>query len=153
MNDITSGTIQITGLAELERKLRELPERLAKNAMRNAVRAGAVAIQKEARNQCPVSAEQHYLGKGARRILIKPGSLKKRGIKVKQVSRKRSDYALTFEVYYSKRYWYGKFVEAGTSKMAAAAPLRKGFDIAKEAATVAIKEKLAAEIERAASKL
>jgi len=153
MADLKSGTIHITGLADLERRLKELPDKLAKNVLRGAVRAGAAVIQKEAKSLCPASAEAHYLGKGSKRVLIQPGELKKKGIKVRSAPRKESQYAITYWVYWSKKHWYGKFLEFGTSKMSRKSFLRPAFDSKKEAATAAIRDYMATRIDKELGKI
>ncbi len=49
-------TIRIEGLAELDRALRELPDRLARNGLRASVYAGASVIRAEARVRAPKAA-------------------------------------------------------------------------------------------------
>jgi HK97 gp10 family phage protein len=153
MSDIRTGTISITGLSDLEKRLRELPDRLAKNVMRGAVRAGAVVIQKEARQKCIAGKDAHYLGKGSKKVLIQPGELKKKGIKVRSAPRKFSDFVITYWVYVSKKYWHWKFLEFGTVKMSAKPFLRPAFDTQKEKATEAIRDYMAARIEKELAKI
>jgi len=153
MADIRTGSIQITGLADLERRLKELPDKLAKNVLRGAVRAGAVVVQKEAKNLCPASAEAHYLGKGSKRVLIQPGELKRKGIKVRSAPRKDSKYAIEYWVYVSKKFWHWKFLEFGTVKMARKSFLRPAFDSQKEKATAAIRDYMATRIDKELGKL
>lgn len=152
MNDIKMGTIQITGLADLEKRLQEFPDKLAKNILAGAIRAGAVVIQNEARQLAPASAEAHYLGKGKSRVLIQPGELKKKGIKVRLAPKKSRTLPITYWVYVSKRNWYWKFVEFSTSKMAAKPFMRPAFESKKVEATERIREYLAARIDKEAAK-
>jgi HK97 gp10 family phage protein len=63
-------------------------------------------------------------------------------------------------VRYGRRYrrrgqdaWYWRFLEFGTSKLAARPFLRPAFDTMKEKAVEAIRDKLAQSIARAAAKL
>jgi len=151
MNDIHTGTISITGLADLEKRLQELPDKLARNVLRGAVRAGAVVIQKEARSMAPVSAEAHYLGKGSKRVEIQPGSLK-RGIKVRMAPRKSRTSPIEYWVYISKKLWYWKFLEFGTSKMAGSPFMRPAFESMRESAVERLREYLAARIDKEAAK-
>lgn len=153
MSNIGSGNITITGLAELEKRLKELPDKLAKNVLRGAVRAGAVVIQKEAKNLCPAGAEEHYLGKGSKRVLIKPGELKRKGIKVRSAPRKESKFSIEYWVYVSKKFWHWKFLEFGTVKMARRSFLRPAFDSQKQKATEAIRDYMAARIDKEVAKL
>jgi HK97 gp10 family phage protein len=145
-NDIKTGTIQITGLAELTRRLEEFPDRIAKNMLSGAIRAGAVIIQKEARQLVPASAEAHYLGKGSKKVLIQPGELKRKGIKVRLAPRKSRDVPITYWVYVSRRNWYWRFVEFGTSKRGARPFMRPAFESHKSKALEAIRSYLSARI-------
>lgn len=115
MSDIKTGTIQTTGFADLEKMLLGLPDKLAKNVMFGAMRAGAVVIQKAAKDACPVSAEAHFLGKkGTKgRELIQPGTLKKKGIRVRRLKRSQGATSVAVAAYVSNRYWYANFVEYG----------------------------------------
>jgi len=152
MNDIRTGTISITGLAALEKQLQQLPDKLAKNVLRGAVRAGAVAIQKEAKALAPQSVAFHRLGAGSRAVEIQPGSLKK-GIKVRSAPRKLSEFAITYWVYVSKKLWYWKFVEFGTVKMAAKPFMRPAFESQKETATIAVRNYMEKRIDKELDKM
>jgi len=151
MQDIKTGNIQINGLADLEKRLLAFPDKLASNILSGAIRAGAVVIQKEARERAPRSDKAHYLGKGSKRVLIQPGTLKK-SIKVRKAPRKTRSVPIEYWVYVSKKTWYWKFPEFGTSKMAAQPFMRPAFEIMKEKATERIREYLAARIEKEAAK-
>jgi len=155
VGDIKTGNIQITGLADLEKRLLAFSDKLARNVMGGAIRAGAVVIQKEARAKCPVGADAHWLGKKGQkgRVLIQPGELKRKGIRVRSAPRKKRSVPIEYWVYVSKRYWYWKFQEFGTAKMAAQPFLRPAFDETKEKATEAVRDYLAKRIEKEAAKL
>jgi HK97 gp10 family phage protein len=154
MGDIKTGTISITGLADLEKRLLDFPDRIARNILAGAIRAGAVVIQKEAKfyNSKSIALEAHYLGKGTKKVLIQPGELNKKGIKVRLAPRKSRDFPITYWVYVSKKYWYWKFLEFGTSKMYARPFMRPGFDNKKAEATEAIRAYLAARIDKETEK-
>jgi HK97 gp10 family phage protein len=47
-------TVHIQGLAELKRKLAQLPERLERNVMKQMVGAGAAVIRDQARDNAPI---------------------------------------------------------------------------------------------------
>lgn len=151
MSDIKTGTISITGLADLEKRLQAFPDKLAGNILRGAIRAGAVAIQQEARRMAPVSDAPHKLGKGSKAVKIQPGTLKK-SIKVRLAPRKSRSVPIEYWVYVSKKAWHWKFVEFGTRKMAAKPFMRPAFDTKKEAALDRIREYLAARIEQETAK-
>lgn len=50
-----SGDIAITGLAELNKLLQDLPAKIEANILRGALRAGTNVIRDEARRRCPVA--------------------------------------------------------------------------------------------------
>jgi HK97 gp10 family phage protein len=151
MPDIKTGTISITGLADLEKRLMGFSDRIAKNIMRGAISAGAALIRNEARRLAPKDT-----GEMARDIMIKRarevrGSGKieyqvfvRTGKKSRMAGKKR-------DVNRDSYYW--RFVEFGTVKMSAKPFMRPAFDGQKEAATVRIKEYLAARIEKEAARL
>lgn len=147
MPDIKTGTISITGLAELEKRLLDFPDRLAKNILAGAIRAGAAVIRDEARSKAPKDT-----GEMARDILIKKA---------------RGGNGLTFHVYVrsgkksrlagrkrnvSRDSFYWRFVEFGTSKMGAKPFMRPAFDAKKTEAVERIKAYLSARIDKEASK-
>lgn len=138
MPDIKTGTIQITGLADLEKRLRELPDKLARNVMRGAVRAGAVVIQKEAKQKVPVAAGPYLHGRKGIKTWYQPGTLKK-GIKVRSAPRGKAK-GIEYWIYVSRNLYWWRFLEFGTSKMKAANGgsgfMRPAFEAQKEAATV-----------------
>jgi HK97 gp10 family phage protein len=115
MPDIKTGFIQTTGFADLERQLLQFPDAVKKTLLGAALAAGARVIQVEAKQQCPESAESHWIGKkgGNGRTMVQPGELKKKGIRVRQRREQPSANLLTYIVYVSKHYWYWKFVEFG----------------------------------------
>lgn len=173
MPDINSGSFKTHGLADLEKQLETLSDRIAKNVMIGALRAGAQVIRKEAQQLCPVSAEAHWLGKKGQkgRMLVQPGDLKKKGIKVRKPRRNETDRPLAMQVYIGKKYWFGRFVEmghviarkartkhqraTGTGHQGYVPPhpfMRPAFDAKKEAAVEQIKVYAGPRIEKEAAK-
>lgn len=152
MQDIKAGTITITGLADLEKRLLDFPDKIARKILNGAIRAGAVVIQREARDVAPRSDESHYLGKGIKRVEIQPGSLKK-GVRVRKAPRRSKTQPVEYWVYVSKKLWYWKFVEFGTSKMSAQPFMRPAFEAKKQEALDKIREYLAARIDKEAAKV
>lgn len=146
MGDIKAGTIQITGLSDLEKRLRELPDKLAKNVLRGAVRAGAAVIQKEAKAKVPIAAGPYLHGRKGIKTWYRPGTLKK-GIKVRSAPRGKAK-GIEYWVYVSRNLFWWRFAEFGTSKMAAKPFMRPAFEAQKEAATVAIREYMAKRIDK-----
>lgn len=139
-----------TGFKELADAMRELPERVAKNALRSAVNAGASVIKAEARAKAPVDS----------------GKLKK-ALYQKQIREQSGPYRQVFFVGvrsgpkrkkdgtkdYSLDAWYWRFIEFGTVKMAAKPFLRPAFEARKEQAVQAIADKLDERIQKTAQEL
>lgn len=134
--------MDVHGLKELERKLRELPEKLAKNGLRAAVAAGSRLVASEARRRVPVDS----------------GTLK-RSIYTKQIREESNNQQQTF--YVGSRHgkkeqakgrdaYYFPFVEFGTEKSPAHPFMRPAFESTKEKAVEAVKTKLAERIEKLA---
>ena len=146
MPDIKTGTIQITGLADLEKRLRGLSDKLAKNVLRGAVRAGAVVIQKEAKAKVPIASGPYLHGRKGIKTWYQPGTLKK-GIKIRSAPRGKAK-GIEYWVYVSKNLFWWKFIEFGTSKKGKRPFMRPAFDTKKEAATTAIRDYMAKRIDK-----
>lgn len=149
-------SVQIKGLAELNRALSQLPDRLARNVLRGSVAAGAAVIRREARERAPRAVGPMPAGQPP------PGTLK-RAIYSAQARRLSG---LLQQVYHvgvvsgkrakigkaksgkSKDAYYWRFVEFGTVKMAAQPFLRPAFEAKKLEAVEAIRRYMAERIER-----
>lgn len=163
---------EMKGLAELSQALKELPDRIAKNVLRGAVNAGATVIRKEAELRAP---EYHGdVSKGH----PPPGTLKK-SIRQKRIANASNDGRQIYIVYVKKGttytyanstkgrrkkmaantyqteggVFYWRFVEFGTSKMAARPFMRPAFEVKKQAAVEAIRDYLAKRIPKEVEKL
>jgi HK97 gp10 family phage protein len=156
-----SEVVQVQGLDQLSRALKELPDRVARNGLRASVYAGAKVIRDEARLKAPVAIAA--LGPDQ----PPPGTLK-RSVIMKQIPELSGKSRQTFfvTVRHGKKYrkqgkkgnlsqdaWYWRFVEFGTVKMAARPFLRPAFDLRKNDALDAIKTRLAERIEQAVQEL
>ena len=154
-------SVQVQGLDQLAKALRELPQRVARNGLRAAVYAGAKVIRDEAKLHAPVATGN--LGANQ----PPPGTLK-RSVIMKQIPELSGAQKQTFfvTVRHGKKYrkqgkkgnlsqdaWYWRFVEFGTVKMSARPFLRPAFDMKKHEAVTAIKTRLAQRIEQAAQEL
>ncbi|MEO6147018.1 MAG: HK97-gp10 family putative phage morphogenesis protein [Sulfuriferula sp.] len=154
-------TVHVTGLRELQAALKELPDRIAKNALRASVYAGAVVIKDEAKQRAP-----NYTGPVSQGH-PPPGTLK-RSIIMKQIPEKSGQYFQTFYVLvrHGKKYqkqgkkgnlsqdaFYWRFIEFGTAKMAAQPFMRPAFEARKQAALDAIQKKLLQRIDEEATAL
>lgn len=143
--------MNLTGFKELAKALRELGPRVAKNTLRRSVAAGATIIKTEARARAPKDT-----GEMAKDIMVK------------RERDTRGEMAATYSVFVrsgkksrlagkgrnvQKDSYYWKFVEFGTSKMAAKPFLRPSFESKKEEAVKVIGEKLDEGIQKAAAEL
>ena len=120
---MTDQTLQIRGIAELQRALYEYNKRLGDRVTIMAVRLGANYMLKQVRANTPVSPNGSMIGKkGGPWVRGKPGRLK-RAIKVKasrinrRVNNGKVGVFITIDPGKSRQdpkgAWYGKFVEAG----------------------------------------
>lgn len=143
--------LKLAGFKELADALRELGPRVARNALRRAVAAAATEIRNEARSRAPKDT-----GEMAKDIMVKRERDTKGGMSAKysvfvltgkksRMKGKRRDV--------SRDSFYWRFVEFGTSKMAAKPFLRPAFESRKEEAVKVIGEKLDEGIQKAAREL
>lgn len=154
-------TIRISGLAELNQALSELPQRLARNVLRGSVAAGAAVVRQEARQRAPRYEGQVAAGHPP------PGTLK-RAIYSAQARRLSSLLQQVYQigVVSGKRAkrsgrksgraadaYYWRFVEFGTVKMAARPFLRPAFEAKKLDAIEAIRAYMAQRIPREVAQL
>jgi len=148
-------TVRIEGLAQLDRALKELPQRIANRGLRASVYAGAKVIRDEARSRAPKAAQS--LGPKQ----PPPGTLK-RSVIMKQIPELSSLTRQTFfvTVRHGKKYrnqgkrgnlsqdaWYWRFLEFGTRKMVARPFLRPALESRRREAVDAIKQRLSERIE------
>lgn len=106
---------EIKGLEQLISKLNNLPEKLEKKVIRAAVRKGAILVRNKAREKVPVKTgtlkksikiRSNRVANGIISFKIGPTNDKKKGTDV----------------------FYGRFIEFGTSKMAAKPFMRPALD-------------------------
>lgn len=144
-----SVTVHIEGLAELQRRLLELPARVERHVVHKAVAAGGRLIRDEARARAPV-----YTGDVAKGH-PPPGTLK-RAIWTKYIPERSKNGLTTYfvgvlhgkkmqkrgkkQVNLDAYYWW--FVEFGTVKMPAHPFMRPAFDARESAAANAIIDEL-----------
>lgn len=151
----------VAGLSELSAALRELPQRIGRNVLRGTVAAGAAEVRTAVKTSAPV-----YTGDVAQGH-PPPGTLK-RAIYQKQIRELSDDQRQVFfvGVRQGKKFrnqgkkgdksqdaYYWRFVEFGTSKMAARPFLRPGFEASKMAAVERMKTYMAERIPREVEKL
>ena len=152
--------MKLDGFKELAAAMRELGPRVARNALRSAVSNGAAVIRDEAKVLAPMSVPGEKSAKQS-----PPGTLK-RAIAIKRDRDSRDVFAAKYSVFVRsagnakgvKAYgrldaFYAKFLEFGTSKMAARPFLRPALDHKKEAAVAAIGARLDEKIQQTATEL
>jgi HK97 gp10 family phage protein len=70
-------TVKVEGLAEIERKLRQLPERLGRNAMKRALRKGANVIKQQAQANAKAIDDPATREQISKNIAVASGSRKR----------------------------------------------------------------------------
>lgn len=147
----------VTGFKELAAAMRELPEELARKALRSAVAAGARVVRDQAKDQAPVYAGPEIEGHppagtlqksivskwDARRsstyrqmfaVVIRAGK-NSRVVKVKD-SKGKFSHTMTLDAYY----W--RYLEWGTVNIAPRHFMQRAFNDSVDAAIDAIRETL-----------
>lgn len=118
----------------------------AEEAARPAAQAGAEVFYQEVKQRVPVSAKPHKSGKKT----YSPGTLRK-AIYQAFADKESGDGKAMYRVSWNKTHaFYGRFVEFGTSKMAAKPFLRPAYDAARAKAVKAVQERMAAELKKVA---
>ncbi|MCJ7564823.1 MAG: HK97 gp10 family phage protein [Candidatus Aminicenantes bacterium] len=141
-------TFEIKGLKEMGDQLAQLPGKIARRALANAVRQGANIIRDAARAKAPVGTKTYkdYRGKTHR-----PGLLRKSGVISKKLKTKDWQSTALYGVGFSKRAFYGKWIERGKAKKHRQAPAPFVVPTLDEKAPdviEAIKERLGSELEK-----
>lgn len=127
---------RISGLTELMAKFDQIPDRMQKNILKSAIRAGANTIKDEAKKRIPVDT----------------GNLKK-ALKVFDSSPRSDKNLVRFNVGFTvgkkarNDGYYAKFVEYGTSKTKAQPFLRPALDASKDKILPDIAAKMESRIE------
>ena len=116
----------------------------ANKSTRKAAQAGAQVYHDELKARVPMSAKPHKSGKKT----YNPGTLR-RAIYQAFVEDESNEGQATYRVSWNKTHaFYGKFLEYGTSKMAAKPFLRPGYDSAHPRALSAVRQVMREEIEK-----
>ncbi len=112
-------TFEIKGLKEMGDKLAQLPGKIARRALAAGVRQAANLVRDAARAKAPVGTKTYkdYRGK-----IHRPGLLKKSGVASKKLRPREWQNTALYGIGFSKRGFYGKFVERGKSKKHKQAP-------------------------------
>lgn len=162
---------KVNGFADLEKALRDLPDKIAKKAMASASMAGARVLANAVKDSAPVASHIHWRydyrrkarGGGRKgkieKFLVYPGNIKF-NVRVKRARTSGGQFEAMYSVGPMKRggtpstdpfYW--RFVEFGTSKMAARPFLRPAFDAKRNEIIEAMRARLAERIDREVAKL
>ena len=119
----------------------------AEKATRPAAQAGAQVFYEEVKQRVPVSAKAHST-KGKKQTFT-PGTLRK-AIYQAFADKESGDGKASYRISWNKSHaFYGRFVEFGTSRMAAKPFLRPAYDAARAKALQAVQERMAAEVRKA----
>lgn len=116
-------SVEIIGLRELDTALQNLAWPAARRALRKGMRAGANVVRDEARAKAPV----------------RTGNLKR---KIRTRERSEEGGNMRFAVEIPRDAFYGRFLEYGTSKMAAKPFLRPAAENKTEAAVTRMRDSL-----------
>ena len=120
----------------------------AEKATRPAAQAGAQVFYEEVKQRVPMSAKTHST-KGKKQTFT-PGTLRK-AIYQAFADKESGDGKASYRISWNKTHaFYGRFVEFGTSKMAAKPFLRPAYDAARAKALKAVQERMAVELKKAA---
>ena len=115
-----SATLTISGSRELARKLEELPKRVHRKVLSQAMRAAARVVQARAKALAPVDT-----GLLKRSLKIRAIRRNRRGNVGVTLSTRAVDFGPAF---------YGSFVEYGTRKLRGRRFIKRAFDESKDAA-------------------
>ena len=119
----------------------------AEQGVRPAAQAGAQVFYEEVKQRVPVSAKAHST-KGKKQTFT-PGTLRK-AIYQAFADKESGDGKASYRISWNKSHaFYGRFVEFGTSRMAAKPFLRPAYDAARARALRAVQERMAAEVRKA----
>lgn len=158
-------SMQLLGADEVRRALRALPEEVQKRELADASRAGALVIRDDIRPRVPILAEPHVDRRpGAVRDAVRATRGKRTGSYGQAFVYVRTLTARAVAGWKKKNRgkrsaqnpddpFYWRFLEFGTSKMAARPFFRPGFDSAAPKAAQAIVDALRTGVARAAEKV
>lgn len=119
----------------------------AEKAVRPAAQAGAQVFYDAVRERVPVSAKPHST-KGKRQT-YNPGTLRA-AVYQAYAQKDSGEGKASYRISWNKTHaFYGRFVEFGTSKMAAQPFLRPAYDAARRQALQAAQARMAAEVKKA----
>jgi len=116
--------IKVDGLKELEQDLLELPDRIADRVLQSALTSAALPIVTEARTKVPLAHAAYRLYGGGK---ADPGWLRDRIVR-KKVKGGGNSAEVIVTIKDRRQSYFWKFIEFGTSKMAAHPFMRPAFE-------------------------
>lgn len=144
MNEVI--TFQVKGLKEMGEALAALPGKIARRALGQSVKAGAMIVRDAARPKAPIGTKSYTDWRGKRH---RPGLLRKSGVVLKKLKTRNWQSEQLYGVGFSKLGWYGRFIEKGKSKKHQYAPhpfIVPTMEEKADEAISAIKNRLALEL-------
>jgi HK97 gp10 family phage protein len=106
-------TFEVKGLKEMEDRLLQFPEKIGRNILAAATHEGARLLRDAARGKAPIGTRTYKDWKGRTH---RPGYLRKFGEVTKKLKTKNWQTTVVYGVGFSKRGFYGRFIERGKSK-------------------------------------
>lgn len=151
-------TVEVKGLRELREALLQLPRKLDRPILNQALRAGARLMVLEARSRVAVLHGVVKKNIFARAIRPEPRMAATvifavRKLTVKQIIKRKAFNIKRGLARYASDPFYWRFLEFGTSKMAARPFMRPAFEAKKVAAVAAFSTVMGPRIEKEAVKL
>lgn len=162
-------TVEIKGMKELEESLLELSNSVAGKVLYSSLMAASTPMWRMARALAPIADKPYFrygkgkvigenadgtkIRSGKRRTLVQPGNLRKNitRLRVRDVDPDHPN-AAQVGIRVRRDGFYGRFYEFGAPHVAAKPFMRPAFDAKKEESLGILKDKLAANIEKARAK-
>ncbi len=142
---------KLTGFKELAQAMRQLPDRVAKNALRRAVSSAAAVVRNEARARAPVDTGEMKRDIQMKRDRDTKGQVSARYLVFVRSGKKSRMAGKGRNVNKDSFYW--RFLEFGTVKMTAKPFMRPAFEAKKQEALEQLRKTLKEGIETEAQKL
>jgi len=106
-------TFEVKGLKEMGDQLGQLPVKIARHALGQAVKAGAMVIRDAARPRAPLGTRAHKDWRGK---MHRPGTLRRTGVLLKKLRTSNWQTTQLYGIGFSKIGFYGKWIERGKAK-------------------------------------
>ena len=123
-------------LEKVLKKLHKIPERIQKNVASGALRAGAVVMQKIAKEEMPKDT----------------GNLKKQ-LKIKKFKQRNGNPLTTYRIGLTREGFYGFFIHEGTQFIKPIPFLTKGYELGGDQALQRMKDYMKTRVEKEIRKI